>query len=270
MASLTLSTKHLVPRDRKQAVRAAFARAADSYDAHVDVQRDVSAELLARLAAQRLAPRRILEIGCGTGSFTRGLAQTFAEAEIRAIDFCPEMLCVARAKLAGLARVSFDAADGEQLEGSPGEWDLIASSAALQWFADLPKAAARFARLLAPQGRLAFALFGPGTFRELAGVLAESWPEAHPAAAAFLDSDQLQALLRAQFSRVEIVEKEYRREYPSLVDLLRKIKHTGVGAGESRGLLSPARLRRIEAEYLAMHGKIVASYQVFYCDAAAR
>lgn len=264
MMSTTLPPTGLAPHDRKQAVRAAFARAAETYDAHVDVQRDVAAELLARLAADPRPARRILEIGCGTGHFTRGLAEAFPEAEIRAIDFCPEMLAVARGKLAGLGRVTLDAADGERMEGPAGGLDLIASSAALQWFGDLAGAAARFARLLAPEGRLVFALFGPGTFRELAGVLARSWPAARPSAAEFLDREHLQGLLAGHFGRVEIVEKEYRREYPSLVDLLKKIKHTGVGAGQGHGLLSPARLRRLEADYRAAHGGIVASYQVFY------
>jgi malonyl-CoA O-methyltransferase len=254
-----------IERDRKQAVRAAFARAADTYDAHVDVQRDVAAELLARLTRDASGLRRILEIGCGTGHFTRGLAEAFPQADIRAIDFCPEMLAVARRKLAGLARVSLDVADGERVEGPAGELDLIASSAALQWFLDLPTALERFARLLAPEGRLAFALFGPGTFRELTEVLASRWPQVRPAASGFLDRDPLQALLAARFESVEVVEKTYRREYPSLVDLLKKIKHTGVGAGQGHGLLSPSRLARLESDYRSAHGAIVVSYQVFYC-----
>jgi len=263
---MSVDTLMTTERDRKQAVQAAFARAADTYDAHVDVQRDVAEGLLRRLLAGP-APVRILEIGCGTGNLTQGLANAWPEAQILAIDFCPEMLAVARRKLAGRANVAFEAADGERIVAEEGLFDLITSSAAFQWFDDLPLAARRFAQMLAPAGRLAFAMFGPGTFRELTQVLAQVWPEAVPAAANFLEAETLRALMSAQFCQVEIAEENYRREYPSLLELLRKIQHTGTGAGQWHGMLSPSRLRRIEAAYRAAEGGIAASYQVYFCEA---
>lgn len=266
---MSVDTLMTIERDRKQAVQAAFARAAGTYDAHVDVQRDVAAGLLRRLSAGS-APSHILEIGCGTGNLTQGLADAWPEAEILAIDFCPEMLAVARRKLAGRSGVSFEATDGERYVAEEGRFDLITSSAAFQWFDDLPLAASRFARMLAPAGRLAFAMFGPGTFRELTKVLAQQWPEAVPAAASFLEADVLRTLMAAQFGKLEIAEENYRREYPSLLDLLRKIQHTGTGAGQWQGMLSPSRLRRIEAAYRAAEGGIVASYQVYFCEARRR
>ena len=51
----------------KRAVRKAFDRAADAYDAVATVQRSASDHLLAMVAAQTLQPRRIVDAGCGTG-----------------------------------------------------------------------------------------------------------------------------------------------------------------------------------------------------------
>lgn len=60
------------------------------------------AELI-RVAAQRVQPRRILEIGCGTGANLVRLARTFPGAEIEGIDLSSDMLAVARRKTAPYA-----------------------------------------------------------------------------------------------------------------------------------------------------------------------
>lgn len=43
-------------------------------------------------------PRRILDLGCGTGSMTRLLKQTFPGAEVTGLDLSPYMLAVAESK----------------------------------------------------------------------------------------------------------------------------------------------------------------------------
>lgn len=53
-------------------------------------------------AADVVAPRRILEVGCGTGKNLHALAQRFPNAELAGIDLSGEMLDIARRKLAPL------------------------------------------------------------------------------------------------------------------------------------------------------------------------
>ena len=55
---------------------------------------------LIRQAAERLRPRRILEIGCGTGRNLVQLARFFPHAEIVGLDLSGEMLRKARTKIA--------------------------------------------------------------------------------------------------------------------------------------------------------------------------
>jgi S-adenosylmethionine-diacylgycerolhomoserine-N-methlytransferase len=55
---------------------------------------------LIRMAAEQLSPRRILEVGCGTGRNLVGLARAFPEAEIVGLDLSPEMLNEASKKVA--------------------------------------------------------------------------------------------------------------------------------------------------------------------------
>jgi len=54
---------------------------------------------LMRLAAERLRPRRILEVGCGTGKNLAELARFFPDAEIVGLDLSAEMLGKARKKI---------------------------------------------------------------------------------------------------------------------------------------------------------------------------
>lgn len=57
------------------------------------------ASLVQRIAAEK-SPRRILEVGCGTGTNLAGLARTFPTAELHGLDLSEDMLQKARLKLA--------------------------------------------------------------------------------------------------------------------------------------------------------------------------
>ncbi|MGE4481812.1 methyltransferase [Acidocella sp.] len=138
-----------------------FSMGAGHYDEVVKIQPLVAAKLAAKLAGQ---PRRILEIGCGTGALSQILARRFPEAELVLTDISPPMLEICRKKLAGQA--SFNLMNGEFPDLSLGHFDLIVSSLAMQWFADLQGAIARLALLLNENGCLAFATLGSLNFLE--------------------------------------------------------------------------------------------------------
>ena len=61
--------------------------------------------------------------------------------------------------------IAFAAMDGEVLD-IEGPFDLIVSSLAFQWFADLPRAIGRLAHRLAPGGHLVFTTMAAGSFAE--------------------------------------------------------------------------------------------------------
>lgn len=74
----------------KRQVAASFSRAAASYDSVAQLQRDVGDELLRRLPAQS-QPSRWLDVGCGTGYFTRALGARFGEDQGLALDIAQGM-----------------------------------------------------------------------------------------------------------------------------------------------------------------------------------
>jgi malonyl-CoA O-methyltransferase len=143
-----------------------FDEQAKVYDSVAHVQAQVVRRLAGRLTG---SPKRILEIGCGTGLLSAQLAARFPGAELVLTDISPQMLTQAELRLG--ARAAYRIMDGQWPDTSLGAFDLITSSLAFQWFDDLAGALERLGAMLAPGGVLAFATLGSKSFAE--------WRQAH-------------------------------------------------------------------------------------------
>ncbi|MFN2498943.1 MAG: trans-aconitate 2-methyltransferase [Pyrinomonadaceae bacterium] len=71
----------------------------------------------------------VLEIGCGTGAFTRALAAR--SNHVLGVDLSPEMVRLAREKSSHISNVEFQVADIREWEVEPEQFDCIASIATL-------------------------------------------------------------------------------------------------------------------------------------------
>lgn len=147
----------------KRQVAASFSRAANSYDSVAALQRAVGHELLGRLP-QGFRPQHWLDLGCGTGYFSRALAERFPASDGIALDIAEGMLRHAR-PLGGARR--FIAGDAEHLPLASGTQQLIFSSLAVQWCADFAAVLAEARRVLQPGGVFAFSSLCVGTLQEL-------------------------------------------------------------------------------------------------------
>lgn len=255
--------------ERKKAICRRFSKAAATYDEYALVQKE-SAARLATCLPENFSAAAVLEIGCGTGNYTAKLAARFPHARLTALDFSEAMVEQARKKCPAHASVSFLCEDGEQfLAKNKRQFDLITSSATMQWFDDLPQAFSHVARSLAPDGIFHASLFGPLTLHELAAALADVFDEsAQLPGAQFPDGAEIQQIARTCFGRVEIVEAVYRRSYLSLQDLFRHIRRTGTGGYHpSLPLLTKGRLKRLE-EWFCRHGGFEGSYQIYFVTAS--
>ena len=99
------------------------------------------------------APRRILDVGCGTGYLLRQLAARCPQAELAGIDPAPAMLEAARAASAG-DRLQLVAGTAEELPWPAGTFDLVVSTTSFDHWADQRAGLAQCARVLAPGGWL--------------------------------------------------------------------------------------------------------------------
>lgn len=92
--------------------------------------------ILDRIAAEHPTPRRILEVGCGTGRNLVNLCRRFPHAEITGLDLSAEMLDIARGKVRpfGSRAQLLLRAYNAPLNHEQGGFDVILFSYALSMF----------------------------------------------------------------------------------------------------------------------------------------
>jgi SAM-dependent methyltransferase len=120
---------------------------------------DALAPLAAALDRLEQAPRRVLDVGTGTGKAARLLAERFPAAEIVGVDLAPGMVEEARRLLpdAFSRRVRFSTADASSLPFEAGSFDLVVLLNMIPFFPEL-------ARVTAPAGTVLVAhSLGPET-----------------------------------------------------------------------------------------------------------
>jgi trans-aconitate 2-methyltransferase len=112
-------------------------------------------ELVARIGAT--APRRVVDLGCGSGNLTALLAERWPEAQVEGIDSSPEMIDAAPAG----NRLTFQIGDVSSWTPEP-DVDVIVSNATLQWVPTHRALLVAWAAALPVDGWLAFQV--PGNF----------------------------------------------------------------------------------------------------------
>jgi SAM-dependent methyltransferase len=115
-----------------------------------------SRALYERLIGERAAGARVLEYGCGPGSYANYLAQR--GAHVTGIDISPVAIEQAQeaARRAGVAeRTEFRVMNAEALQAADATFDLVCGTAILHHL-DLPRAYAEVARTLKPNGSAVF------------------------------------------------------------------------------------------------------------------
>ncbi|MFQ5756842.1 MAG: malonyl-ACP O-methyltransferase BioC [Acidiferrobacterales bacterium] len=256
----------------KVQMRVAFERAAITYDAAAVLQREIAERMLERLDLIKCRPRRILDVGCGTGHCSRALERRYRRARIIGVDIAYAMTRAGQMRTRWRNRQRFVCADAEALPLADGSVDMVVSNLTLQWCD--PDAVLRgFARVLRPGGVVMFTSFGPDTLCELraAWQTVDERPHVH----AFLDMHDLgDAVLRAGLADPVMDVEHFTLTYPDVLTLLRDLKNLGahnVTRTRNRGLTGKRSFARFRSAYEAQarDGLIPATYEAIYGHAWA-
>lgn len=143
----------------------AYHRLAPRYDRRWRRYLQATVERAAGLLADG-GPRRVLDVGCGTGEAIRRLRSRLPEAEWVGVDPAPAMLSEARRKFcaegaapavrdpSGHARIRLGVARAEALPLRAGAFDRVVCLNCLHCFRNAWAALSEMRRVLAPGGRL--------------------------------------------------------------------------------------------------------------------
>jgi len=259
------------PIDRRQ-VRRSFTRAAASYDTADVLQTEVRNRLLDRLQWVRLEPRRILDLGTGTGKALPALARRFPAAEVLGVDLTPAMLRVAASRADPAALLV--CADAARLPFADQSIDLVYSSLALHWSPALDTVLAEVRRVLRHPGLFTFTIPGPASYQELRAAW-QSVDQA-PHVIPFPEMRALgDGLTRAGLAEVVIdtdtLTLKY-REFRQLIADLRATGTTNASTGRKQGLTGRkawAQLASVYEEQRDTAGLLPATVEIVFGQAWA-
>lgn len=121
----------------KNKIRENFDKAFNSYEENAAIQKESAKKLIQFLLLNTpdINPKKILDIGTGTGYIPEELFGFFPHADYMLNDLSPNMLKYTENKLKKYPNVAFHLSDAE--EANFEETDLIISNLAFQWFKDL-------------------------------------------------------------------------------------------------------------------------------------
>ncbi len=248
-------------------IRERFSSAAATYDQLSAIHREIGILLIGRVARGAM-PRRVLDLGMGTGYLTERIALTFPDAFVVGVDAALGM-----ARFASLHRrdIHTVCADAGTLPIKKGSMDMIISNLALQWAVDLDAVFRSCREALGEDGRMVATVFGGGTFRELFAAIEKTALRPGLTLERLADFEIIRGATEKCFGPGSILTREERRvEFPSMKDLLRWVKGLGANALGPDVFIGKEHLRRAEEyyqRYFSSDKGVFATLETIWLDA---
>ncbi|MDQ6963812.1 MAG: malonyl-ACP O-methyltransferase BioC [Mariprofundales bacterium] len=265
---------HINPRQVAQA----FNLAARHYEQFAALQHEVANRLDAHLNFTKITPKRMVDIGCGTGFLTTLLSKRFPKANLLALDIAPAMAAICKQKI-GRRRLPWQprrmtlCGDANRLPLKDGCCDLVASNLTMQWLPDPVTMLREMRRILAPGGLIIFSTFGRNTLAELRRTLATIDPDKAGLVLPFPDVMSLGDIFNRQAVQMPVTDSDrITLSYADTTALVRELKGMGASARAIRfrsgGLGGRKLLRQLTEHYPRNdEGRIHATFEVLYGQA---
>ncbi|WP_372964333.1 malonyl-ACP O-methyltransferase BioC [Marinobacter sp.] len=246
----------------KVSIARGFGAACKTYDSASRLQKIMGDVMLAGIPSG-LFPHSILDLGCGTGWFTRKLTATYPGADMIGADLSPGMLEQAES-LFGSEAVHWLNADAESLPLADESVDLVFSNLMIQWSRCPETILKECCRVLKPGGFLVLSTLLDGTLRELKQAWAKADP-GQPHVNRFFSSGEWRDLTSSVFPGSELDLAPIVLPYDSPTTLNRELQRLGaVFRGEERRqtVTAPGRFRAMCRAYPgSQNGGVLATYE---------
>lgn len=221
---------HVGCRVDKKRMAERFARSHSTYNDNAVVQQKMARELW-RLWQANAGPSRdsrIVEVGAGTGLFTRQYLPSVDSRHVELWDMAP-------IEVDGCRVVECDAE--VEIANRMDDMDFIVSSATFQWFDDPAGFLRNAHRALRRDGVMAFSTFGPDNLHQIAHLTQRSLD--------YLSVKELRTLASERFDVLVAEESHETLRFGNAMELLRHLKLTGVNSlggcnaiGQARRIIS--------------------------------
>lgn len=245
----------------------AFERAGGDYDDNAELQHAIADELLERLAAVKIEPRTVVDLGCGGGRDARALQKMYRRADVIGVD--PARGAPRRiGRWRPGRRPQAVQADLARLPLADASVDLVFSNLVCRWRHEPQALFTELRRVLRPEGVLMFSTLGPDTLWELR----EAWAvvdECAPLPELSDMHDIGDALLAAGLRDPVMDVDRLRRGYADPAALMRAIEAVDAadtGAEVSPGQAPAGTLERLHAAWPACDdsGGVLASWELVF------
>lgn len=262
---------------RIDTVQRQFDARAARFSDHAALLTEIARRMLDRLDYIRLAPTRVLDVGCGAGGTRAALAARYPDADWLGIDVSERMLRTATAPLSSVRRMRRWFAgrrdlrvvgDGGRMPLPDDSVDLVLSNLMLHWHPQPHQVLPEWKRVLRADGLLMFSCFGPDTLKELRAAAVEALPRAQPMP--FVDMHDFGDMMVASGFATPVMDVEVLTlTYPSPRALLIEVRALGgnprsdrwpalPSTRQARTLLSALEARR------GADGRIPLTFEVAY------
>lgn len=223
--------RYCIPQIEKVSRR--FSRAASTYDSRAVAQRELAAMLRRHLCEGGVRPEgKILEVGPGTGIFTREIIEAFRPSEIDFVDISDM-----RPYPQGIPS-EFHQRDAEEwIVECRKRYDAILSSSTVQWFVNLPLFIKNCADHLNEGGILGFSTFLPGNLDELTAL--------RPSPIHYHTSEEIREWMEPWFEEISFEPRTITLHFDSARELFSHLRETGVGGSAPEGKLPLSALRNL-------------------------
>lgn len=144
-----------------------FAKKLESYNENAKIQKRMAEILLSYV--ENKSPKKILEIGCGTGFLSELVSKNLSFENFIAVDIVEDC----KTYIEQISnKIIFIPQDIEEfLKENNDTFDLIISNASLQWVESFEDTIKTLKERLNPNGELVFSTFGNENFREIYHVI---------------------------------------------------------------------------------------------------
>lgn len=251
--------------EKSQAVINGFSRSVEYYHDHADLQKQTAERLARALEPWRysIPEGPILEVGAGTGFFTKHLLNFYPSREAIITDASEQMVKFNKKKTKAGSDCQFRVFNPDTENVDKEKYALVCGNFVAHWFQDISGTLSTLAESLKPGGIMLMSFPGNQSFQSWWKYCLEL---GIPFTANNLpDIEKVVVNLSMGPFQVDFYEDQATENYPSLRDFFNHLKKTGMGTRLSGKPLSYKQFKLLDRHWREQgHGKITIDYHMAF------